>query len=159
MVLIQFCEKIAYLRKLSNLKKWKAKHCVKYVNVHRIPWSVCSLLIIFRVLWKSNTMIKHIECLMNLNLRKNLIIRICDLVIFIFSERKNVVYYTEVWFLFWWFFDPLFAQQIICTASTQTYLLAYIAIGKMPEQSGPYWEQVGVLGMNLKCFFPSPWTS
>lgn len=23
----------------------------------------------------------------------------------------------------------------------------------MPEQSGPYWEEVGVLGVNLKCFF------
>ena len=139
-----------------------AKHCVKYVNVHRIPWSVCSLIIIFRVLWKYNTMIEHIECLMNLNLGKNLNTRICDLIIFMFSERKNVVYPTEgfmIWFLFWWFFDPLLAQQIICTAPTQTYLPAYIAIGIMPEQSGPYWEQVGVLGMNLKCFFLPQWTS
>lgn len=80
-----------------------AKHCVKYVNVHRIPRSVCSLLIIFGF-YKYNTMIEHIECLMNLNLEKNLNIRICDLVIFMFSDRKNVVYPTEgfmICFVFW----------------------------------------------------------
>lgn len=133
------------------------KHCVKYVNVHRIPRSVYSLLIIFGF-YKYNT-IEHIECLMNLNLGKNLNIRICDLVIFMFSDRKNVVYLMEgfmIWFLFWWFFDPLVAQQIIHTALTQTYLPVYRAIGKMPEQSGPNWEQVGVLRKNLKCFFSIP---